>query len=190
MYPFVDHHAAEDPDRRYPFPVERAILAPNHLSLLDGPVIARAWWKSGAWRGRAPLLFGVDPDYARHPVWRAVIAVICRIWRVDVVAMGPRCSYGLRRMLRHLEEGGVVCLFPAGAIGASDRFPGIDFLSRKSGADIRAVRLGYRVGRGRYALTGIECPPSGSFLQAPPGATGSIIDGSPSWRKANTDSAV
>lgn len=147
------------PEQQQPlltWPLRRAILAPNHLSILDGWVVTVAWQKFNAGRTRQPLLFGVDPDYSRHPAWERVLRGACRIWQADFVPIGRGASFGLRRMLRHLDQGGVVCLFPSGAIGAHDRFPGIEFLSQRSGAPIHDVHLEYRIGRGRHALTRVE----------------------------------
>ncbi len=43
-------------------------LAGSHRSLLGGPAVAWFARKHGI-----PVLFGVDPAYACHPVWRRVL---------------------------------------------------------------------------------------------------------------------
>lgn len=139
------------------WPAKHAILAPNHLSMLDGPVVARTWSMACSGRADLPLLFGVDPDYSLHPFWARVMRSACRLWNADFVPIGRGNPFGLRRMLDHLGRAGVVCLFPSGAIGSSERFRGAEFLSQRSGAPLYDVHLRYRIGHGRYALTEAAC---------------------------------
>ena len=45
------------------------ILVRPHVSLLDGPAVARFLPKAGIYQA----IFAVDPDYARHPVWSRLL---------------------------------------------------------------------------------------------------------------------
>ncbi len=50
----------------------------------------------------------------------------------------------MRRLLRHLQEEGTVCIFPEGRIASGEHTihqPGADWLARKSGADVVGMRL-------------------------------------------------
>ncbi len=129
------------------------ILAPNHISLSDGPVIA----------ARAPrrILFAVDPDYALSPIWSTFMRAWGAVTRCDFVAAGPGRILGLRAMLARLEMGGWVCLFPQGGVSAVGDaalpdLDGLEWLARRSGAPVYRVAMRPRSGvHGRYRLSTI-----------------------------------
>ena len=134
------------------WPRERAILAPDHKSFLDGPAIAAAYRKSmGRRAGR--LMFGVETSYARHWLWRQVLRAACAFWGAECVPIGPSTPFGIRAMIRHVQRGGVACIFPSGAIGSSATKPGLEFISKKTRAPVIRVRMRIVRGSGRYAWT-------------------------------------
>jgi len=106
------------------------ILASPHTSLLDGPALS--WWLGQ--RGYRRVLFAVDPDYARHPLWRPLLQVYG--WRHGhrMVAVDSRRPFGLRRLLEAHRFGWSLAVFPQGTgIGDPGRpwQPGADWLVRR-----------------------------------------------------------
>jgi 1-acyl-sn-glycerol-3-phosphate acyltransferase len=119
------------------------ILASPHTSLLDGPALS-------LWLGRQgfrQVLFAVDPDYARHALWRPLL--LAYGWRYDhrMVAVDSRRPFGLRSLLRAKRDGWHVALFPQGiGISEPDRpwRPGADWLVRRlcaENAELQVVRV-------------------------------------------------
>jgi 1-acyl-sn-glycerol-3-phosphate acyltransferase len=111
------------------------IAAGPHLSLLDGP-----WLCAKLPR---PAVFAVDPDYARHPVWRPVLRTWGRLCGGHtMIPMRPGRASGVRTLLSHLRGGGWVVIFPSGCISESaPDHPGVDWLAARSGAPVHRVRL-------------------------------------------------
>ena len=118
------------------------ILVRPHASLLDGPVIARYLHQMG---GHCGYLFAVDPDYARHPFWRRALTWYGRVHgHQRMVALDQRSPMALRVILRTLEAGHGVVLFPQGT-GISNPvrpdLPGASWLARKSRCLVTEIRL-------------------------------------------------
>ncbi len=111
------------------------IAAGPHLSLLDGP-----WLCAKLPR---PAVFAVDPDYARHPIWRPVLQTWGRLCGGHtMIPMRPGRASGVRTLLSHLRNGGWVVIFPSGCISESALdHPGVDWLAARSGAHVHRVRL-------------------------------------------------
>ncbi|MCA8355700.1 1-acyl-sn-glycerol-3-phosphate acyltransferase [Burkholderia cepacia] len=114
----------------------RAIVCANHVSLLDGVLIAFA--------SPAPLVFAVDPAYARNGrVARWGLKILSQLGFGDVVPLDPNTPYGLRTLRRALERGRGVMVFPEGCISPDGRpqaeQPGVTWLAARTGATI--VRL-------------------------------------------------
>lgn len=118
----------------------RAIVCANHVSLLDGVLIALA--------SPVPLVYAVDTDYARRS-WPASCGLRSLAWvgLGEVVPLDAGAPFGLRRMAKCLTHGRSVMVFPTGtiAVGAPIR-PGLDWLATRTGAT--QVRL---------RITGAEC---------------------------------
>lgn len=86
-------------------------LAGPHTSLLDGPAVS-SWLRS---RGFHRVLFAVDPDYARHLLWRPLLLTYGLLQGGHrMVPVDSRRPYGLRRLLRAHGEGWDVLIFPQG----------------------------------------------------------------------------
>ena len=118
------------------------ILVRPHAFLLDGPVVARYLHQIG---GHCGYLFAVDPDFARHPFWRRALSWYGRITgHHRMVALDQRSPMALRFLLRTLEAGHGVVLFPQGT-GISDPcrpdLPGASWLVRKAGCMATEIRL-------------------------------------------------
>ena len=95
------------------------ILVRPHVSLLDGPAVARFLPKAGV----CNAVFAVDPDYARHTVWKHLLNAYG--WLTGGHAMLPLDAarpFAMRSMLRLLDQGRDVVIFPQGTgIGDSAR---------------------------------------------------------------------
>ena len=118
------------------------ILVRLHASLLDGPVIARYLHQMG---GHCGYLFAVDPDYARHPFWRRALTWYGLVnGHQRMVALDQRLPMALREIVRTLEAGHGVVLFPQGT-GISNPvrpdLPGASWLIRKSRCLVTEIRL-------------------------------------------------
>ena len=95
------------------------ILVRPHVSLLDGPAVARFLPKAGI----VQAVFAVDPDYARHAVWSRLLNAYG--WLTGGHAMLPLDAtrpFAMRDLLRLLNQGRDVVIFPQGtSIGDSAR---------------------------------------------------------------------
>jgi len=118
------------------------ILVRPHVSLLDGPIVARYLQQIG---GHTGYVFAVDPDYARHPFWRRALSWYGWITgRHRMVALDQRSPMALRELMRTLEGGRGAVLFPQGTgISRPDRpdLPGASWLVRKAGCMVTEIQL-------------------------------------------------
>ena len=88
----------------------RAIVAANHVSLLDGVLIAAAC--------PTPLVCAVDTDFSRRSaIARAGLLLLERIGFGVVVPLDMNSPFGMRRIAAELKAGQNVLLFPEGRIG-------------------------------------------------------------------------
>jgi 1-acyl-sn-glycerol-3-phosphate acyltransferase len=129
-------------------------LAGPHRSLLDGP--AAAWF---ARKHGVHVLFGVDPDYACHPVWKRVLNAYGWFTGCAMVPLYHDRPQSMRRLLKHLREGGTVCIFPEGRIASGEHAihqPGADWLARKSGAEVVEIDLAHCVDVGKIRITRVS----------------------------------
>lgn len=143
------------------------ILVRPHASLLDGPVVARYLHQIG---GHCGYLFAVDPDYARHPFWRRALSWYGRVnGHQRMVALDQRSPMALRVILRTLETGHGVVLFPQGTGISRPVRPdlsGASWLIRKTGCLVTEIRLDHSgwipqvayQGREPRATPGAACP--------------------------------
>ncbi len=109
------------------------IVCANHVSLLDGIVIALV--------SPVPLTFAVDPAYARHStVARLGLALLAKAGLGSVVPMDVRSPFGLRELRRALDAGASVMVFPEGEISPDGQpqrlLPGAIWLHRASAAPV------------------------------------------------------
>lgn len=117
------------------------ILVRPHTSLLDGPAVALHLRRMGIKKA----VFAVDPDYARHPVWKRLLNAYG--WFTGLHTMLPLDTsrpFALRTFDKLLKEGRTVVIFPQGTgIGDADRpdAKGVDWLMRKGVADEKQLEL-------------------------------------------------
>lgn len=112
------------------------IVQCNHVSYLDGLLIALA--------SPVPLVFGVDTEFAeRNALTRMGLRLLSWCGFGAVVPLGRARPTGLRLLLRSLEAGQSVMIFPEGAISATGApapaQPGLRWLAARSGCGV--VRL-------------------------------------------------
>ena len=162
------------------------ILVRPHTSLLDGLVVARYLHQIG---GHCGYLFTIDPDYARHPFWRRALTWYGLVnGHQRMVALDQRSPMALRAILRTLEAGQGVVLFPQGTgVSNPERsdMPGAFWLARKSRCLITEIRLDHSrwipqvayQGRDRRATHGAASAPQPCPVTGLPGAHGDQPEG-------------
>lgn len=119
------------------------ILARPHTSLWDGPRLA--WWLTHTCGVRGAV-FPVDPGYARHPVYRRMLAWYGnKVGQHIMVPLDSESPFSLRWLLRDLRRGRAVVLFPQGTgLGERDRpdRPGAHWLIERASSEVLEVSMG------------------------------------------------
>lgn len=121
----------------------RLILARPHMSLWDGPRLA--WWLTSSC-GIRGAVFPVDPDYARHPLYRRLLAQYGKwVGRHSMVPMDSESPFALRWLLRDLQHGRTVVLFPQGT-GLDNPMrpdrPGAQWLIQRAQPEVLEISMG------------------------------------------------
>jgi 1-acyl-sn-glycerol-3-phosphate acyltransferase len=132
------------------------IVHANHVSLLDGVIVALA--------SPAPLVFAVDTDFSRRsPIARFGFNVLSRIGFGTVVPLDRSAPFGMRALKRALLSGANVMVFPEGGISVSgDRQPdkpGLSWLVAKTGASLVEVTIAGAEKSRLFARSGSEWGP-------------------------------
>lgn len=115
----------------------RVIVCANHVSLLDGVIVALA--------SPVALTFGVDTDFSRRSKAASCgMAALAWLGFGAVVPVDAGSPFGVRALAKALDQGENVMVFPEGQI--SDRGllpdqPGVSWLERRSGASVLRVRI-------------------------------------------------
>lgn len=116
----------------------RVIVCANHVSLLDGVIIALS--------SPVPLVFGVDSDFSRRSwVFSRGLAALSILGFGRVVPIDSGAPFGVRALYKALAKGESVMVFPEGRISETGQplpeMPGIEWLVRRSGVPIPIVRV-------------------------------------------------
>lgn len=111
--------------------VGKSIVCANHVSLLDGVIIALA--------SPAPLMFAVDTDFSRRsPGARLGLNLLSWLGFGSVVPLDCSAPFGMRALTRALLAGANVMVFPEGGISQTGArqadMPGLNWLIAKTGA--------------------------------------------------------
>lgn len=98
------------------------LVSANHLSLIDGPLVALT--------SPVPLVFAVDTDYSRRSdVAQRGMNVLSRLGCGSVVPLDRRAPFGIRRLVAELRSGACVMVFPEGEISTGEPLPDADGLA-------------------------------------------------------------
>ena len=116
----------------------RVIVCANHVSLLDGVIVALA--------SPVPLTFGVDTDFSRRSkIASRGMAALAWLGFGAVVPVDGASPFGIRALLKALDRGETVMVFPEGRISETGRpqpeQPGVTWLVRRAGAPVLRVRI-------------------------------------------------
>lgn len=116
------------------------ILASPHISRLDGFVVSHYL----ASHLRTETIFAVDPDYALRPLYRKCLNLYGNRHRHFMVPLDSQTPMALRTLLKDLQAGLNVVLFPQGT-GITDTARtwkhGAYWLATKSGCDVMTLYL-------------------------------------------------
>lgn len=130
-------------DRRCPFPSDGpALIIGNHTSSLDPLMLWMNHHLAGAEQRLRRIRFMMAEEYYHRPG----LGVICRAVDAIPVKREGQDMAPAREALRHLQQGGLVGVFPEGRIniaqvGLLDANPGVGWLAMRSGAPVYPVFL-------------------------------------------------
>lgn len=115
-----------------------AIVCANHVSLLDGVIVALA--------SPVPLTFGVDTDFSRHSkIASQGMAFLAWLGFGAVVPIDGSSPFGIRALSKALMRGETVMLFPEGKISQTGHpnpdQAGLAWLAERSGVEIIRIRI-------------------------------------------------
>jgi len=117
---------------------ERVIVCSNHVSLLDGVIVALA--------SPVPLTFGVDTDFSRRSkIASRGLTLLSWLGFGAVVPIDGNSPFGIRSLSKALDRGDSVMLFPEGKISETGHpcaeQPGVAWLVRRSGVKVVRIRI-------------------------------------------------
>ncbi|MBN6739854.1 1-acyl-sn-glycerol-3-phosphate acyltransferase [Acidithiobacillus sp. MC6.1] len=120
------------------------ILIRPHVSLLDGLAVA-------AWLPRVGIhraIFPVDPDYARHGIYGPLLQLYGIITGGhEMLPIDARHPFAMRRLLKLLDQGRDVVIFPQGTgLSIPDRpdMPGCRWLASHTKRKVVEITLEHR----------------------------------------------
>jgi len=114
-----------------------AIVVANHLSLLDGPMLAAFT--------PVPLHYAVTGDFARRQPWQFLLDMLAATGHGSYTPLDPAKPLGMRHLHKALRDGRWVGIFPEGAISTTGRLgeiqPGVLRLAAATQATLLPVRI-------------------------------------------------
>jgi 1-acyl-sn-glycerol-3-phosphate acyltransferase len=115
-----------------------AIVCANHVSLLDGIIIAMA--------SPTPLIFAVDTDFSRRSwIARRGMSALTSLGFGAIVPIDATAPHGIRTLAKALARNQNVMVFPEGRIsdiaGALPYQPGLSWLLGRTRADVVWVHI-------------------------------------------------
>ena len=116
----------------------RVIVCANHVSLLDGVIVALA--------SPAPLTFGVDTDFSRRSrLASSGMGLLAWLGFGSVVPIDAASPFGLRSLRKALDRGKSVMVFPEGGISPNGEpqpeRPGVAWLANRTGSPVLRVQI-------------------------------------------------
>lgn len=119
------------PPASLPGPQDRLLVVANHESFLDGLLL-------GLFLPMDPV-FVVHTGVARNPFFRLMLSL------VDYLSVDPSSAMAMKKVIRLLESGRPVVIFPEGRITTTGSlmkvYDGPAFVAAKTGATVLPVRL-------------------------------------------------
>jgi acyl-[acyl-carrier-protein]-phospholipid O-acyltransferase/long-chain-fatty-acid--[acyl-carrier-protein] ligase len=117
---------------------EPCILVCNHVSLLDGVIVALA--------SPVPLAFAVDTEYSRGAGAAArFLKALAWLGFGKVISIDATAPFGIRTLLTELKQGGRVVVFPEGRISETGQRggdqPGVKWLADRSGIAVAELEI-------------------------------------------------
>lgn len=117
---------------------EPCILVCNHVSLLDGVIVALA--------SPVPLAFAVDTEYSRGAGAAArFLRGLAWLGFGKVIPIDATAPFGIRTLLTELSQGGRVMVFPEGRISETGQRgcdqPGVKWLADRSGIAVAELEI-------------------------------------------------
>lgn len=114
------------------------VLTSNHLSLLDGVIIALA--------SPRPLAFAVNSGHAKdNPFTRTGLQILAAMGLGRVIAVDSARPLAMRQLLQVLRAGQSVMIFPEGRISPDGQplppMPGVDWLARRAMVPVLKLRI-------------------------------------------------
>ncbi|MBB5547398.1 1-acyl-sn-glycerol-3-phosphate acyltransferase [Paraburkholderia fungorum] len=114
------------------------ILVCNHVSLLDGIIVALA--------SPVPLAFAVDTEYSRGAGGSTrLLQMLAWLGFGKIVPVDATAPFGIRSLLTELMRGGRVMVFPEGRISATGQRggdqPGVKWLTDRSGVAVAELEI-------------------------------------------------
>lgn len=117
---------------------EPSILVCNHVSLLDGIIVALA--------SPVPLAFAVDTEYSRGAgATTRFLQVLGWLGFGKIIPIDATAPFGIRSLLTELTRGGRVMVFPEGRISETGQRgfdqPGVKWLADRSGVAVAELEI-------------------------------------------------
>jgi 1-acyl-sn-glycerol-3-phosphate acyltransferase len=114
------------------------ILVCNHVSLLDGIIVALA--------SPVPLAFAVETDYSRGAgIPARFLLALAWLGFGKVIPIDAAAPFGIRSLLTELIRGGRVMVFPEGRISETGQRgvdqPGVRWLADRSGVAVACLEI-------------------------------------------------
>ena len=114
------------------------LIACNHVSMLDGVIVAIA--------SPLPLVFLSETHYSRRLWWsRLLFRCLSGLGYGRVLPLDSKSPFGMRQVLKLLERGERLVLFPEGGISVDgnpqDEQRGLAWIVARSGAPVLRVKI-------------------------------------------------